>query len=154
MISKYLIRFCSFIVISILTTGCFSSRLTPSLIESSLTEKYVGQSSDVIISTWGAPIRTSPDGKGGTILVYEHNNFQKNSFISMPYVGTPDEDDEEEGLKGTYAQFFIDADGICYSVLTDLAYYKEEKVFSLGKTLGLVIPISSVAIINILSMIF
>ena len=63
--------------------------------------------SELIASSWGPPARTTPDGKGGTVLIYEkyqtvHTGDSRYShYKKIIHVGT--------------RMFYVNKDGIIYS---------------------------------------
>ena len=77
------------------------------------TQPWVGCSTSEILRAMGDPVRIDPDGKGGSILVYE----------SAPDYDSPDYDilDPEASAVHTrkYARFYLDDEGVCYKVDTN-----------------------------------
>lgn len=145
-----------FAILTLCLSGCRSVNLVSAPLYDTLADRYIGIPSNSIIQEWGAPIRITPDGEKGCVLVYEKNSFQDSPFgasrLLAKDIEKVAEDADEEGLYGTYAQFFINEEGQCYKVLTDLAVNERTTKFSLGKTLGLTIPLSIVGIIQIINL--
>lgn len=115
--------------------------------QSDYVTRYVGQSHNYIVQSWGAPTRQTSDGNGGTILIYE-KSFQ-NTEATNTYHGAYYTPSATTTTYTSYAQFFINRNGQCYDVKTN--HEKEWSEFSLGKTLGLVlgigVPVITLAVI-------
>jgi hypothetical protein len=77
------------------------------------TAAWEGRTTSEIMRAMGDPDRIDPDGKGGSILVYE----------SAPDYDSPDYDilDPEASAARTrkYARFYLDDEGVCYKVDTN-----------------------------------
>ena len=72
-------------------------------------EPWVGRETGDILERMGTPDRIDPDGKGGSILVYE----------SAPDYNSPEYDilaPEAEARTRRYAHFYLDDEGRCYRV--------------------------------------
>ena len=124
---KILIFVLSFVALCL--TSC-STRYYDSL-QPPLQEAFAGRSYAEIIDALGAPDRTTPDGRGGNILIYEDISFYTQSAAnswtnSIASVTTAN--------KG-YVHLYVDSSNHCYTVRTNKINVRDE--FSLGKTIGL-----------------
>jgi len=89
-------------------TACSTARR----VSSDPAQPWVGCTTEEIITAMGNPDRIDPDGKGGSIIVYE----------SEPGYDDPDYDilDPEASKRPRqYARFYLDNEGICYQVDTN-----------------------------------
>lgn len=99
---------------------------------------HIGASYNQIVTTYGAPHRQQPDGKGGTILIYEHtqsssqsvatksnviNNYRTGTQYYTPGVRT------EYYNHTYYDQFYIDANDRCYLVNTNVNHSRTGKKY-------------------------
>ena len=92
-----------------LLTACGTSRRVSA---AGGTEPWVGRETGDILERMGAPDRIDPDGKGGSILVYE----------SAPDYSSPEYDilaPEASARPRRYAHFYLDDGGECYRVDTN-----------------------------------
>ena len=92
-----------------LLTACGSSRRVSAV---DRTAAWEGRTTSEIMRAMGDPDRIDPDGKGGSILVYE----------STPDYSSPDYDilaPEASASPRRYAQFYLDDEGECYRVDTN-----------------------------------
>ena len=92
-----------------LLTACGTSRRVS---VSEGTAAWEGRTTSEIMRTMGDPDRIDPDGKGGSILVYE----------STPDYSSPDYDilaPESSANPRRYAHFYLDDEGVCYRVDTN-----------------------------------
>ena len=92
-----------------LLTACGTSRRVSA---AGGTEPWVGRETEDILERMGTPDRIDPDGKGGSILVYE----------SAPDYSSPDYDilaPEASASPRRYAHFYLDDEGVCYRVDTN-----------------------------------
>lgn len=111
-------------------TSCRSSYDVP--IQPELEELFKGKTYAEIVDALGAPERTTPDGRGGQILVFEEMTFRTEGSMNM---WTRNYESITESSKG-YVQLYMNADDICYAVKSNKT--REESEFSKGKTIGLV----------------
>lgn len=83
---------------------------------------FLGKTHNYIVSTWGAPDRTTSDGDGGQILIYERTSMLSQAVATNINVWTgtytPGTYTTEETL---YVQLFVDKQGKCYLVKTNHA---------------------------------
>lgn len=110
---------CSIFLISCHTTQYVSLR-------DDYNSQIMGKSHADVISLLGPPSRTVSDGNGGEILIYEVKTQQGNvggGSINLM------ENKQQTSV-------YLDANKVCYKVETDDV--KPVKVFSKGKTIGLV----------------
>ena len=91
-----------------LLTACGTSRRVSA---SEGTAAWEGRTTSEIMRAMGDPDRIDPDGKGGSILVYE----------SAPDYSSPDYDilAPEAASPRRYAHFYLDDEGVCYRVDTN-----------------------------------
>ena len=92
-----------------LLTACGSSRRVSAV---DGTAAWEGRTTSEIMRAMGDPDRIDPDGKGGSILVYE----------STPDYSSPDYDilaPEASASPRRYAHFYLDEGGECYRVDTN-----------------------------------
>ena len=76
------------------------------------TPSWEGRTTADILQAMGDPDRIDPDGRGGSILVYE----------SAPDYSSPDYDilaPESSARPRRYANFYLDSEGRCYRVDTN-----------------------------------
>ena len=109
-------RFISTLLIcSMLLTSCAPTHKVS--LRDEFVKQYVGLSHNEIIRILGAPSRETQDGLGGIILVYEDLiiKSQGGSFRTKYYSGT----DVTSGVNKLYTNLCLDANGICYDVLTN-----------------------------------
>ena len=92
-----------------LLTACGTSRRVSA---SEGTAAWEGRTTSEIMRAMGDPDRIDPDGKGGSILVYE----------SAPDYSSPDYDILDPAASARarrYANFYLSDEGICYRVDTN-----------------------------------
>ena len=132
---------CLILACSILFSSCHTIRYV------SLQDEYNNQLKDKNyaerVEMLGPPDRTAPDGKGGEILIYEIKSQQGYSAKGK-YTNTIN---LTETKKQT--NIFLNEDKICYNVKSDDV--RPEKVFSVGRTIGLVVPVTIGGILILLS---
>lgn len=87
--------------------------------------QYNGKTHSEIIELLGPPDRTTSDGKGGEILIYEVRS-QQGDYSDSGSVNLT------ESKKQTC--YFVDENKVCYNVTTDDV--KEEVVYSKSLTIG------------------
>ena len=98
------------LAVGVLCTACGTSRRVP--VETAARPSWVGSSTKDILDRMGDPTRIDPDGKGGSILVYE----------SEPDYSDPKYDIlDPEAAAGSrqFAHFYLDSEGVCYKVETN-----------------------------------
>lgn len=94
---------------------------------------WCGKPHAAIINEYGAPNREMSDGMGGKILVYEHtettvtttadNNACYGGIYEFYYGFSPIRNTTyrtETETKTDYANFYVDGNGVCYKVETNL----------------------------------
>ena len=86
---------------------------------------FKGMTYKQVVQTYGAPTQNVPDGEGGFILVYVGNRLLFN--YSNAYANA--------SRQLPVAQFFMNADGICESVMYD--YQKSVTQYDPAATAGL-----------------
>jgi len=92
--------------------------------EAEFNNAWVGRTHQEIVATYGAPTREVTDGKGGNILVYEE--FSTSVYgPSYPYHHYPwggwYGHDVYTRTNRDYADFFINEEGVCYLVRSNIA---------------------------------
>ena len=98
-------------------TSCGAARRYEQLptVEEELTQRWAGKEYSDIVQAYGAPDRITPDGKDGSILVYETVSTSMSTSKSLMfdnYSTTVTEDKE-------YMHFFLNPEGYCYLVKTN-----------------------------------
>ena len=91
----------------------------------------MGKTYAEIIDALGAPERTTPDGRGGQILIYEEVTFHTEGSMNF---WTRNYESITESSKG-YVHLYITNEDICYAVKSNKT--REESRYSKGKTIGL-----------------
>lgn len=106
-------------------TSCSSYRYTASL-QPEYERMYVGKSHNYIVSAMGAPDRTTSDGNGGQILIYERTVMLSQQVATNVDVWsgtyTPG---TYSSTNTSYVHFFVNQSGNCYRVNTNLT---EERI--------------------------
>lgn len=105
-----------------LLTACGSSRRVSAV---DGTAAWEGRTTSEIMRAMGDPDRIDPDGKGGSILVYE----------STPDYSSPEYDilaPEAEVRTRRYAHFYLDDEGRCYRVDTNRPLPVPSRFFHTG----------------------
>ena len=105
-----------------LLTACGTSRRVSA---SEGTAAWEGRTTSEIMRAMGDPDRIDPDGKGGSILVYE----------SAPDYSSPEYDilaPEAEARTRRYAHFYLDDEGRCYRVDTNRPLPVPSRYFHTG----------------------
>ena len=114
--------------------------------------QYVGKNERSIILDWGAPSRVTSDGADGKILVYENvsvntsssgGTMASSSALTGPIITS--NASSSTSATTSYAQFFLNEQGVCYNVITN--HVKEGKEFALGRTIALCAPLTGVFIL-------
>lgn len=129
-----------------LMTSCYVTNRVP--LQDDYNQAYKGQSSNEIITQFGAPDRQTDDGAGGRILIYEKTEFTSVATAENVnyYTGTYTPGSRTTA-NTTYLQFYINQDNICYSVKTNLIKTeryldkKATRTSTIIGTLAIMIPI-------------
>ena len=121
--SKTFKSICFLLSCSIILASCYSTKYVS--LQDDYNAKYNGKSHAEIIELLGPPDRTTSDGKGGEILIYEVKK-QKGGYSDNGSVNLT------ESKKQTC--IFIDENKICYNVTTDDK--KEERYYDKPKTIS------------------
>ena len=102
-------KFFILLFVVVLATSCGVTRRAWR--EASIT--WVGHSTQEILQEMGNPDKIDSDGKGGSILRYEaHPNYEDPKYDILDPDAKPDE--------GGYAYFYMDREGDCYMVDTNM----------------------------------
>lgn len=72
-------------------------------------EAYVGKSYAQLIEEFGAPSRTTPDGLGGTILIYEDVTISSTGYVSRYGSANMTSSKDVE-----FIHFYVDSSNNCY----------------------------------------
>ena len=120
--------------------SCHTTQCIP--LQDEYNAKLNGKTYAEIVELIGPPDQTVSDGQDGEIMVYVTRSQQGRQTFG--YVSSSINLTETK----TQTNVYIDGNKKCYKVKTDDV--RCEKVFSLGKTLGLVIPLSVLGLILIL----
>ena len=94
-----------------------------------LDDLFVGQTYAQIVEEMGAPDRTTPDGKGGTILIYDIYK----QYVTRGNITPFSQVNAKTVEKNAYCHFYVNSDNNCYLTNTNLT--KEQKDFSIPKTI-------------------
>lgn len=116
-----ILKFCIITFFLLSLTSCFTMKKVPEKVDYS---GYVGFNEKQLIREFGAPTIELSDLAGGKVLVYEKD-------ISSSISKTPQK-----------SQFFINNSGIVYRCLSNETKDVLKRKFSVGKFLGLVIPLT------------
>ena len=83
--------------------------------EEELTQRWAGKEYSDIVQSYGAPDRVAPDGKDGSIIIYENVSTTINTDKSLVF------DDYTTTVRNDklYMHFFLDPEGYCYLVKTN-----------------------------------
>lgn len=136
------------LLVGIVLTALFSTscRTTYNVsLQPELENLLIGRTYAEIVDAFGAPDRTTPDGRGGQIIVYEDIRLQTNGTIN-PW--TKSVSLATESSKGFIHIYITDMD-VCYQVKTNRE--KEVSEFSKGKTIGLVAGVGGGTLLTLLS---
>ena len=136
------------LLVGIVLTALFSTscRTTYNVsLQPELENLLIGRTYAEIVDAFGAPDRTTPDGRGGQIIVYEDIQLQTNGTIN-PW--TKSVSLATESSKGFIHIYITDMD-VCYQVKTNRE--KEVSEFSKGKTIGLVAGVGGGTLLTLLS---
>ena len=102
-------HFLLIVLAAVMLTACGTYRRVPA----DPAQPWAGCSTSEILRAMGDPVRIDPDGKGGSILVYE----------SAPDYDSPDYDildPEANAVRARrFARFYLDDEGVCYKVDTN-----------------------------------
>ena len=114
------------LIIAVLSlTSCSSYRYTVSL-QPEYEKMYVGKSHNYIVSAMGAPDRTTTDGNGGQILIYERTVMLSQQVATNVDVWSGTYTPGSYSTTNTsYVHFFVNQSGNCYRVNTNLT---EERI--------------------------
>ena len=106
------------LALTLMLTSCYTTYTVSQQPE--LSKLYVGSTHQSIVSRLGAPDRQTPDGAGGTILIYENITSQSIATAHNVnyYTGT-----YTPGVRTTshtdYIHIYINSQGKCYNVKTN-----------------------------------
>lgn len=127
--------FLAMLACAVLFTSSCSTVRTVSM-QSDYTKSYVGHTYNDIVRSLGAPTRTSSDGVGGSILIYEKTSADSYATARDVdrYRGTYTPGAHTD-YNVSYVHIYIDKDGNCYQVKTN--HTKKVRQFALGKTIAL-----------------
>ena len=124
---KRIVKVLVLLSVFIIAQSCYSSHLLS--LNPTLDEVFVGQTYAQIVEEMGAPDRTTPDGKGGTILIYDIYKQYVTSGRITPFSQVNANTVEEN----TYCHFYVNTDNICYQTKTNLT--TKQKEFNLPRTM-------------------
>lgn len=118
---SFILKLCFLTIVTTCLTSCFTMKNVPEKVDYS---GYVGYNEQQLIREFGAPTLELSDSVDGKIFVYEKNNMSNVSQIPQK------------------SQFFINKSGIVYRCISNETKDVLKKKFSVGKFLGLVIPLT------------
>lgn len=114
---RRIVVFCIVATVLAAMTSCGASRRYEKLptVEEELTQRWAGKEYSDIVQAHGAPDRIAPDGKDGSILVYENVStvLKTEKSLSFDDYTTKISEDKE------YMHFFLNPEGFCYLVKTN-----------------------------------
>jgi|NGEPerStandDraft_6_1074524.scaffolds.fasta_scaffold62433_2 hypothetical protein len=93
-----------FVCLALLIALCGYSVGCASLNPSTAMQQWNGRTSQQLILQWGPPMRSTTDGAGGEVLVYEY--WRPRQFV--PYVGWI-------GGYSASRMFYVNSDGVIYN---------------------------------------
>ena len=114
---RRIVDFCIVATMLAAMTSCGTARRYEQLptVEEEMTQQWAGKEYSDIVQAYSAPDRIVPDGKDGSILVYETVSTSMSTSKSLMfdnYSTTVTEDKE-------YMHFFLNPEGFCYLVKTN-----------------------------------
>lgn len=139
---KRLINLCLAIVACFMLTSCYSSYIASTTDD--WKQAHIGATYNQLVQAYGAPDRQQPDGDGGTILIYEQTQTQSRSVATKEninyFTGTYTPGVRTQTNSQTYYnQFFINSEGTCYRVNTNLNYNTYKRKYNPRLTTGFII---------------
>lgn len=139
-VTKGIISKCVAFLTLFCMTSCYTFTYTTVDPTLELQEAWVGKSYNEIVRTFGAPNRTTPDGTGGSILIYEKTTALTEAGYTNVNIwsgeGTPA---TRTTTSTSSVQFFVDANNSCYDARTTSKPYqvKGDRVFNKGQSIAL-----------------
>ena len=96
------------ILLSFVLSSCYTTKLVVD--DPQIEDEHIGLTYASIIDRYGAPDRTTPDGRGGTILIYETITNTSNGYITeFGDTGSKSYRQAEE-----YLHLYVGPDNYCY----------------------------------------
>ena len=111
------------LICSMLLTSCTTTHKVS--LRDEFVKQYVGLHHNEIIRILGAPSREAQDGLGGIILVYEDLIIKtKGGTVYTKYYSAVD---TASAVNKLYTNLCLDANGVCYDVLTNRTMIVKEE---------------------------
>lgn len=88
-------------------SSCYTTRLA--IDDSQYNDQYIGCTYASIIDEFGPPSRTTPDGKNGTILIYEDIAINSDGYLSASGNAHMTSSKDVQ-----YLHFYVDSNNYCY----------------------------------------
>jgi len=114
---RRIVDFCIVATVLAAMTSCGTAKRIEQLPteEEEMTQRWAGKEYSDIVQSYGAPDRIVPDGKDGSILVYEDVSTVMETEKSLVF------DDYTTTVKKEkqYTHFFLNPEGFCYLVKTN-----------------------------------
>lgn len=107
-------RIISLLIITLLASSC--SLLRFQALEEEYNKTWTGRSYAEIVEEFGAPDRIVPDGKDGSIAVYEKFTTTTQTDVNTHFGYFDPDYTTTVSSDKIYKQFFIGSDDICYKV--------------------------------------
>lgn len=115
-------------------------------------KQWEGTTHGDIVRAFGAPAREASDGEGGRILIYENIKHVTKTDVETyhgrfdPEIATTSNQDR------SYREFFIDRDGKCYLVRTNIPTSKTIWKKNILYTMAIAVPWAIAVVIGTKSM--
>lgn len=114
---RRIVDFCIVATVLAAMTSCGTARRYEKLptVEEELTQRWAGKEYSDIVQEYGAPDRIVPDGKDGSIIVYENVSTVLKTEKSLSFDDYTTKISEEK----QFMHFFLNPEGFCYLVKTN-----------------------------------
>lgn len=114
---RRIVVFCIVATVLAAMTSCGTAKKLEQLPtqEEELTQRWAGKEYSDIVQSFGAPDRIAPDGKDGSIIIYENVSTTYETDKSLVF------DDYTTTVKNEkkFIHFFLNPEGSCYLVKTN-----------------------------------
>ena len=120
-------------------TSCYATKLLTD--EPRYSNTYVGKSYSDIISSMGAPMRITPDGNGGTILIYEYFSDKTNGYVTdYGHIYSNTTRDVQ------YLHLYMNTNNICYKIKSQFKYTDLDVGGTIVSIMGCIVLLIGIAI--------